>query len=138
MYCKFCGKEVEERAEICVHCGRRLRSSVSSFLEDNEITRLRPIKEEKSPGLAGFLGFMLSWVFLGPLGYVYLGQWNWFWITLVIYVVSLPLTAGLAYVLFPFVLAFHQYQMTKELNEARASGKMDKEGGERESTPAEG
>jgi len=52
MYCKFCGKAIEEKAEICVHCGRRVRSSFSSFLENNEITRLRPVKDQKSPGLA--------------------------------------------------------------------------------------
>ena len=138
MYCKFCGKEVDEKAELCVHCGRRIRNSVSSFLEGNEHTRLRPISDEKSPGLAGFLGFILSWVFLGPLGYLYLGQWNWFWITLIISVVVYPLTIGLAYILFPFVFAFHQYQMAKELNETRKSGSPSGDEGERKSTPAEG
>lgn len=127
MYCKFCGKEIDEKAELCVHCGRRVRSSISSFLENNEITRLRPVKDPKSPGLAGFLGFLLSWILLGPLGYVYLGQWNWFWITLVITVIAYPLTFGLALVLFPFIFGFHQYQMAKELNEALASTK-DTEG----------
>lgn len=132
MYCKHCGKEIEEKAEICVHCGRRVRSSLSSFLESNEITRLRPVKDQKSPGLAGFLGFMLSWILLGPLGYLYLGQWNWFWITLVITVVAYPLTFGLALVLFPFIFGFHQYQMAKELNEALESTEKT------ESSPAEG
>ena len=55
MYCKFCGREVDEKAEVCVHCGRRIRSSVSTFLEGSEITRLKPQREPKSPGLAGFL-----------------------------------------------------------------------------------
>jgi hypothetical protein len=119
MFCKYCGKEIDEKAELCVHCGRRVRSSIASFLENNEITQLRPIKDSKSPGLAGFLGFLLGWVMLGPLGYLYLGQWNWFWITLVITIIAYPLTAGLAYVLFPFILGFHQYQMAKELNENR-------------------
>ena len=101
MYCKFCGKEIDDKAELCVHCGRRVKSSFISFIENNEMTRLRPVKETKSPGLAGFLGFLLSWVLLGPLGYLYLGQWNWFWITLVITVITYPLTFGLALVLFP-------------------------------------
>jgi hypothetical protein len=118
MYCKFCAKEIEEKAEICVHCGRRVRSSIASILESSELTRLRPIKEGKSPGLAGFLGFFLSWVLLGPIGYLYLGQWNWFWITFAITIIAYPLTFGVAYVLFPFIFAFHQYQMAKELNEA--------------------
>jgi hypothetical protein len=118
MYCKYCSKEIDDKAEICVHCGRRVRSSFSTFLENSEITRLRRTKELKSPGLAGFLGFFLSWVLLGPIGYLYLGQWNWFWLTFAISLVAYPLTFGLAYVLFPFVFAFHQYQMAKELNEA--------------------
>jgi hypothetical protein len=117
MFCKHCGKEIEDRAELCVHCGRRLRSSFSTFLENSELTQLRPQRALKSPGLAGFLGFALSWVLLGPVGYLYLGQWNWFWITLVIYVVACFFTFGGAYVLFPFIFAFHQYQMAKELNE---------------------
>ncbi len=132
VYCKYCGKEIEEQAELCVHCGRRVRSSVSSFLESNEITQLRPVKDEKSPGLAAFLGFLLSWVLLGPLGYLYLGQWNWFWITLIISLIAYPLTFGLALVLFPFIFAFHQYQMARELNE------MLKRRDEGESSPAEG
>ena len=118
MYCKYCAKEIDDKAELCVHCGRRVRSSISNFLENSEITRLRPTKEPKSPGLAGFLGFFLSWVLLGPIGYLYLGQWNWFWLTFAISLVAYPLTFGLAYVLFPFIFAFHQYQMAKELNEA--------------------
>jgi len=132
MYCKHCGKTIEEKAEICVHCGRRVRSSISSFLENNEITRLRPIKGQKSPGLAGFLGFILSWILLGPLGYLYLGQWNWFWITLVITIIAYPLTFGLALVIFPFIFGFHQYQMAKELNESLDAA--DQGGG----SPAEG
>ena len=132
MYCKYCGKTIEEKAEICVHCGRRVRSSISSFLENNEITRLRPIKDQKSPGLAGFLGFILSWILLGPLGYLYLGQWNWFWITLVITIIAYPLTFGLALILFPFIFGFHQYQMAKELNETLDAA--DEGGG----SPAEG
>jgi hypothetical protein len=120
MYCKFCGREVDEKAELCVHCGRRIRSSVSSFLEGSEITRLKPQREPKSPGLAGFLGFVLSWLLMGPVGYIYLGQWNWFFVTVVISIVVYILTFGLAYALFPFVFALHQYQMARELNEQLA------------------
>ena len=119
MYCKYCAKEIDDKAELCVHCGRRVRSSIAGFLDSNEITRLRPIQEHKSPGLAGVLGFFLGWVPLaGPIGYLYLGQWVWFWLTLAIMLVAYALTIGLAYVLFPFIFAFHQYQMAKELNEA--------------------
>jgi hypothetical protein len=117
MYCKYCAKEIEEKAEICVHCGRRVRSSITSVLENSEWTRLRPIKEPKSPGLAGFLGFFLGWVCLGPIGYLYLEQWRWFWITLAILVLALPVSFGTAWFIFPFIFAFHQYQMANELND---------------------
>lgn len=116
MFCKHCGKEIDNKAAICVHCGRKLSTSFSGAFEESELTRLRPQVSSKSPGLAGFIGFILSWLFLGPFGYVYLGQWNWFWITLVISVIAYPLTVGVAYVLFPFIFAFHQYQMARELN----------------------
>lgn len=123
MYCKYCGMEVEEKAELCVHCGRRLRSSFSTFLENSELTQLRPQQNPKSPGLAGFLGFILGWFLLGPVGYLYLGQWNWFWITIVITIIAYPLTFGIAYVVFPFIFAFHQYQMAKELNDLQAQNR---------------
>jgi hypothetical protein len=135
MYCKYCGKEVDERAELCVHCGRRLRSSFSSTIQRSELTRLRPQKEPKSPGLAAFLGFCLGWIpILGPVGYLYVGQWNWFWITLVVYIAAVPLTFGIAYFLFPFIFAFHQYQMAKELNEMLA-GRTPGPAGSPESGP---
>jgi hypothetical protein len=122
MYCKFCGREVDEKAEVCVHCGRRIRSSVASALEHSEWTRLKPQHEAKSPGLAGFLGFVLGWIPLaGPLGYLYLGQWNWFFLAFVISLLAYLLTFGVAWVLFPFIFAFHQYQMARELNEMLVS-----------------
>ncbi len=127
MFCKYCAKEIDDKAEVCIHCGRRVRSSFSGFLENSGLTRLRPIKEPKSPGLAGFLGFFLSWVLLGPIGYLYLGQWNWFWVTFAISLVAYPLTFGVVYVLFPFIFAFHQYQMAKELNDAFEMTKDHKE-----------
>jgi TM2 domain-containing membrane protein YozV len=121
MYCKFCGREVDDRAERCTHCGRQLKGSFSRFLENSEFTRLKPQKTAKSPGLAGFLGFVLSWMFMGSVGYIYLGQWNWFFLTVVVYGVSLLISLGTAWVVFPFLFAFHQYQMAQELNEMLAA-----------------
>ena len=80
------------------------------------MTRLKAPREPRSPGLAGFLGFVLSWLFMGPVGYIYLGQWNWFFVSIVVYGVSLLVTLGISYVVFPFLFAFHQYQMAQELN----------------------
>lgn len=28
MYCKFCGKEINDDAEVCVHCGKRVKEVV--------------------------------------------------------------------------------------------------------------
>jgi hypothetical protein len=120
MFCKYCGKDIEQKAELCVHCGRRIRSSFSTFMENSELTQLRPQKVVKSPGLAAFLGFVCGWLFLGPVGYLYLGQWNWCWMTIIISIIAYPITALFAYPLFPFIFAFHQYQMAKELNEMLA------------------
>ncbi|HKW12928.1 MAG TPA: zinc ribbon domain-containing protein [Candidatus Krumholzibacteria bacterium] len=116
MYCKFCGREVDEKAAVCPHCGKQTRSSFSNFLETSEFTRLKLQKTPKSPGLAGFLGFVLSWLCMGSIGYVYLGQWNWFFVSIVVYGVSLLVSLGTGYFLFPFLFAVHQYQMAQELN----------------------
>ena len=79
--------------------------------------------------MAASLGFFLGWILLGPVGYIYLGQWNWFWLTFVIQIFAIPLTAGVAYILLPVILAIHQYQMAKNLNEmvvaAREEGQTD-------------
>lgn len=115
MYCKYCGKEISTHAEICPHCGARVQYSVKSTLD--RLLELKTIKEEKSPTLAAALGFLLGWIGLGPLGYVYLGQWNWFWVTLIAYFVLLIPSLGLVLPFYPFLLAFHQYYMAKELNE---------------------
>lgn len=121
MYCKFCGREVDEKAETCVHCGKPLRTS---FLEHSEFTRLKVPREPKSPGLAGFLGFVLSWLFMGPVGYIYLGQWNWFFLSVVIYTLVLILSVGFAWAVFPFIFAFHQYDMARQLNTMLASSRQ--------------
>jgi hypothetical protein len=124
MYCKHCGAKNEQKVEICTRCGKRQRSSFAEILDNSDLTRLRPQQNVKSPGMAGFLGFILGWVLLGPFGYVYLGQWNWFWITMVITIIAYPITAFIAVAVFPFIFAFHQYQMAKELNSMLEKSKM--------------
>ena len=121
MYCKFCGREVDEKAERCTHCGRQIKGSFSNFLETSEFTRLKRQSVPKSPGLAGFLGFVLSWMCMGSIGYIYLGQWNWFFLSIVVYGVALLISLGTAWAVFPFLFAFHQYQMAQELNEMLAA-----------------
>ncbi len=130
MYCKYCGKETIEKAEICTHCGRRLRNSFVGFFENSDFLKLKPQGEIKSPGFAAFLGFVLGWVLMGPVGYLYLGQWGWFWLTVALSLIagfffSIPLLAFfpialvflcLFYSPFPFIFAAHQYHMAKKLN----------------------
>ena len=130
MYCQHCGKENEENSAYCVHCGKPIEEvSGSGKLYAHELTRLITPEETRNPGVAASLGFFLGWILLGPVGYIYLGQWNWFWLTFVIQIFAIPLTAGVAYILLPVILAIHQYQMAKDLNEmvvaAREEGQAD-------------
>ena len=79
----------------------------------------------------------LSLMALRPLGYLYLGQWSWFWITLAISVIALPLSGGLAYILFWFIYAFHQYQMAKDLNQMLEASQTSETSDNGESAPTE-
>ena len=131
MYCQHCGKEAEENSAYCENCGRPLEKAppAGRKLYAYELTRLTVPVETKNPGVAASLGFFLGWILLGPVGYIYLGQWNWFWLTFVIQIFAIPLTAGVAYILLPVIFAIHQYQMAEELNEmvadARKGGQDD-------------
>jgi TM2 domain-containing membrane protein YozV len=131
MYCQFCGKEIADNSENCIYCGRTLKAEpAQSRMYRHEFTKLKPPTEVKNPKVASLLGFLLGWILLGPVGYIYLGQWNWFWITIVIQVFAYPLTGFIgAYMLLPFVYAFHQYEMAKEVNlMVRKAGPDEDEG----------
>ena len=118
MYCQFCGREIAEESEACTYCGKRLKPEPApSRMYRHEFTKLKAPIEVKNPKVASLLGFLLGWILLGPVGYIYLGQWNWFWITIVIQIFAYPLTGFIgAYMLLPFIYAFHQYEMAKEVN----------------------
>ena len=134
MYCRFCGKEMAEDEKVCVYCGRDNQGAYATKkIYSHELTRLQAQKEEKNAGVASALGFFFGWIFLGPVGYIYLGQWNWFWLTFVMQILIYPLTLGIAYPVLPIVFAIHQYQMAKELNEIREmeNGGPDAETGAR-------
>lgn len=125
MYCRHCGAEIDSAAEYCTSCGKKVGSGdASSSLYRHELTRIKAAKELKNPKAAAALGFFFSWIFLGPVGYIYLGQWNWFWLTFIIQIFAYPLTAFFAYPLLPIVYGIHQYQMAKDVNEliARSAG----------------
>jgi TM2 domain-containing membrane protein YozV len=118
MYCKYCGIEIGSEADFCASCGKKLgeRDAQHTFYR-HELTRIKAAKELKNPKAAAALGFFFSWIFLGPVGYIYLGQWNWFWLTFIIQIFAYPLTAFFAYPLLPIVYGIHQYQMAKDVNE---------------------
>jgi len=123
MFCKYCGKEFVEGAEYCAVCGKKLGGGDQGSLYKHELTHIKAPKETKNPKAAAALGFFLSWIFLGPVGYIYLGQWNWFWLTFIIQIFAYPLTAFFAYPLLPLVYGIHQYQMAKDVNELLAAGR---------------
>jgi hypothetical protein len=130
MYCQHCGEQAREGTAYCENCGRPLEKAPPGVgkLYAYELTRLTIPEETKNPGVAASLGFFLGWILLGPVGYIYLGQWNWFWLTFVIQIFAIPLTAGVAYILLPVIFAIHQYQMAKELNEMVADARNGGEG----------
>jgi hypothetical protein len=119
MYCQHCGQKAREESAYCENCGKPLveKAKGGRGLYAYEWTRLSVPEDTRNPGVAASLGFFLGWILLGPVGYIYLGQWNWFWLTFVIQIFAIPLTAGVAYILLPVIFAIHQYQMAKELNE---------------------
>ena len=122
MYCKYCGQEIIEAADFCASCGKKLKEGEGGkTIYRHELTRLKPPKEQKNPKAAAALGFFMSWIFLGPVGYLYLGQWNWFWLTFIIQIFAYPLTAFFAYPLLPIVYGIHQYQMAKDVNDLLAA-----------------
>jgi hypothetical protein len=133
MYCQHCGKEIEDDGTFCVYCGKSAKDEKSRRgMYGHELTRLKVPTDTRNPGVAASIGFFLGWIFLGPVGYIYLGQWNWFWLTFVIQIFAVPLTAGVAYMLLPVVFAIHQYQMGKELNEMIIAERVEMQGDQRE------
>jgi hypothetical protein len=122
MYCKYCGVEIDGKGDCCSACGRTLGGGEAhKSLYHHELTRIKAAKEPRNPKAAAAIGFFMSWIFLGPVGYIYLGQWNWFWLTFIIQIFAYPLTAFFAYPLLPIVYGIHQYQMAKDVNELIAA-----------------
>jgi len=137
MYCKHCGNEMNEGVEYCPSCGKRQNGVDSKKIYGHEWTRLKPPKERRNPKAAAALGFFLSWIFLGPVGYIYLGQWNWFWLTFIIQIFAYPLTAFFAYPLLPIVYGIHQYQMAQDVNELFTRVQNEPKNGAAECPPGE-
>jgi hypothetical protein len=120
MFCKYCGKETGEGAEFCAACGEKFHGEGHAGLNRDELTHVKAPKETKNPKAAASLGYFLSWIFLGPVGYLYLGQRNWFWLTLAIQIVAIPMTLFTAFFMLPLVYGIHQYDMAKNINKLLA------------------
>lgn len=52
-YCSVCGKEVHDQAEICVHCGCRIKKTTNLVNDGNNVARFL---------LVFFLGFIGSFI----------------------------------------------------------------------------
>jgi len=123
MFCRYCGKEISENDQFCQYCNKEQETSSEFTKQRRKLTELKIPNETKNPGVAASIGFLFGWIILGPVGYIYLEQWKWFWLTFIIQLFAIPLTFGLAYILLPVVFAFHQYQMAKEINEKIIAGR---------------
>nr|MBO4517654.1 zinc ribbon domain-containing protein [Clostridia bacterium] len=65
MYCKYCGKEINDEAEFCVHCGR---STGYKPAEQQSPVQQTPTPTTGSRDKTG-VGFALSF-FLGIIGLI--------------------------------------------------------------------
>ncbi len=80
MYCKYCGKKINENEEICSECSKNINNTVNNY-------------EQKSKLIAGLLG-----IFLGSLGIhnFYLGYNNKAVAQLLITIIGSFITCGTA------------------------------------------
>lgn len=112
MYCENCGGQIRDGADYCGSCGKQVRDGEAPKTgSGHELTRINAAKNRKNPKAAAVLGY-----FFGSLGYIYLGQWNWFFLGLVIWFVAIPMTLLSSLFVFPIVFAIHQYDMAKDIN----------------------
>ncbi|MEA4957913.1 hypothetical protein SDC9_32104 [bioreactor metagenome] len=72
-YCPNCGKKLEEESDFCSNCGTKISSEkVDNTEKGNESTYEQTkvyVKDEKSPGLAAVLSFLII-----GLGQIYNGE----------------------------------------------------------------
>lgn len=127
MLCQFCGRENTAGSANCSYCGEKLEVRPRGGKYGHDLTKLKAPSEIKNPKVASMLGFLLGWILLGPVGYIYLGQWNWFWITFILQFFAYPLTGIVgAYMILPFIYLFHQYDMAKDVNKLVESSGREK------------
>lgn len=104
--CKDCGKSISKNAEMCPNCGVRLKKTKAEY----HITK--GITTRKSPGTAAILGILF-----GPLGYLYVGRLGLCILWLIIGIILVIATTGIAAPILWIVWAVHQYSIAKRINE---------------------
>ncbi|MDX8383055.1 MAG: DUF4190 domain-containing protein [Ghiorsea sp.] len=61
MFCKECGKEINDKAVICVHCGETTAGKKDTSQSDSAMRILLPVGRSSYAVAAGYLAFF-SWV----------------------------------------------------------------------------
>jgi len=87
-YCHSCGGEVDSEAQFCSNCGASLsdnseegdesaaQTSQEQSDSDGEMSEMRRHEYEKLADKSVLVAATLG-LFLGPFGYVYIGNWRW-------------------------------------------------------------
>ena len=67
MYCKNCGKEIDDKAYVCIHCGAKQEE------DSHQITIVPPPQKEKNGfAITGFVFSFFSWtVIFGILSFIF-------------------------------------------------------------------
>ncbi len=77
MYCRFCGKEVEENMNFCPYCGRDRRTPPDGYAANAASAYspapAQPLKPLNGVGLAGMIMAIIGWgvAFIPIIGLVY-------------------------------------------------------------------
>ncbi len=97
MYCKNCGKQIDDKAEICVYCGVRQKEQT----------------QVKSPTTAAILSFLLA-----GLGQIYNGETSkGFLFMFVTLILLLTVFIGIGIILYPLFYIYQIYDAYRVANE---------------------
>jgi len=70
MFCKECGKEINNKAVVCIHCGVSTAKKKDTSQSDAAMRMLLPVGRSRYAVAAGYLAFF-SWVpILGQLAVI--------------------------------------------------------------------
>lgn len=103
MYCHSCGSEINDKAEICVKCGVRVKNP--------------PVVQQKSPGTA----LLLSLLIMG-VGQIYNGQATKGIIIMIVLIILGISVVGWLLIPFLWIYAMYDaYTQANKINEQIAS-----------------